>query len=191
MAPRPVSHRSRFAGRLLEDRVMDRRTFLAGTGAVILAAPLASEAQQAGKVGRVGIPIFGPRPSSEELAKAVATDPLWLRMKELGWVEGQTLVVERRWSETVDQLRADVAALVRLPLDVLVAGSVFRAQLAQASTKTIPIVAIAGGDLVANGLVTNLAKPGGNLTGLQVLAEDLVPKQLELLKTLAPDLTSI
>ena len=99
----------------------------------------------------------------------MARDPLWLRMKELGWVEDQNLVVERRWGETADQICAEVAALVRLPLDLLVAGSTFRAKCAQASTKTIPIVAIAGGDLVANGLVTNLAKPGGNLTGLQVL----------------------
>ena len=71
------------------------------------------------------------------------------------------------------------------------AGSTFLAERAQASTKTIPIVAMAGGDLVANGLVTNLAKPGGNLTGLQVLSDDLVPKQLELLKALIPDLASI
>jgi putative ABC transport system substrate-binding protein len=112
-------------------------------------------------------------------------------MKELGWVEGQNLVVERRWSETADQRRADVAVLVRLPVDVLVALSVGWAKMAQALTKTIPIVAIAGGDLVANGLVTNLAKPGGNLTGLQVLSEDLVPKQLELLKALLPNLTRV
>jgi hypothetical protein len=67
--------------------------FLVGTGAVLLAAPLVAEAQPAGKVARVGTIFFGPRPSSEELAKGVATNPLWLKMKELGWIEGQNLVV--------------------------------------------------------------------------------------------------
>jgi putative ABC transport system substrate-binding protein len=171
--------------------LIDRRTFLAGTGAVLLTTPLAAEAQQAGKVARVGYPLFGPRLSPEEIASGAATNPLWLRMKELGWVEGQNMVVERRWGESLEQRRAAVAALVRLPVDLLVVGSLLWAKLAQGETKTIPLVAIVGGDLVANGLVTNLARPDGNLTGLQVLAEDLVPKQIELLKVLVPNLARI
>jgi ABC-type uncharacterized transport system substrate-binding protein len=171
--------------------VIDRRTFLAGTGATLLAAPLAVDAQPAGKVARVGMPLFGPTPTPEGVAKDAGASPLWLAMKELGWVEDQTLVVERRWGESLDQRRAAIAALVRLQVDVLIAPSLLWAKIAQEGTKIIPTVVIAGGDLVASGLVANLARPGGNLTGLQVLAEDLVPKQLELLKVLAPNLSRI
>jgi len=112
-------------------------------------------------------------------------------MKELGWAEGQNMVVERRWGESLDQRRAAIVALVRLQVDVLIASSLLWAKIAQQETKIIPIVAIVGGDLVASGLVANLARPGGNLTGLQVLAEDLVPKQLELLKIILPNLSRI
>ncbi len=171
--------------------MIDRRTFLAATGAVLLAAPLAAEAQQAGKVARVGIALFGPTPTPEEIAKGAGANPFWLGMKELGWVEGQNMVVERRWGESLDQRRAAIVALVRLHVDVLIAFSLLWAKIAQQETRIIPTVAIVGGDLVASGLVPRLARPGGNLTGLQVLAEDLVPKQLELLKMILPNLSRI
>ena len=157
----------------------------------LLTAPLAAEGQQVGKVARVGIAFFGQTRTPEEVAKGAATNPLWLRMKELGWVEGQNMVVERRWGESLDQRRAAIAALVRLQVDVLIVSSHLWARIAQQETKTIPTVVMSGGDLVASGLVANLARPGGNLTGLQALAEDLVPKQLELLKVLVPNLSRI
>jgi putative ABC transport system substrate-binding protein len=172
--------------------MIDRRAFLAGTGAVLLAAPLAAEAQKSEKKARVGILGLGPTPTPQELAKSVATNPLWLSMRQLGWVDGQNMVVERRFGESADQLRAGAADLVRLKVDVLFAGSAGLAKILQLATKTIPIVVgRAEGDLVAAGLVDSLAKPGGNITGAQILNDDLVPKRLELLKLLVPNLSKV
>jgi putative ABC transport system substrate-binding protein len=171
---------------------MDRRTFLAGTGAVFLAAPRAADAQKSGKKPRVGILGIGTAPSPTELAKSVATNPLWLSMKELGWVDGQNMVVERRFGETAEQLRAGAADLVRLKVDVLFVSSAGLAKILQLETKTIPIVVgRADENLVAAGLVDSLAKPGGNITGQQLLNDDLVPKRLELLKALVPNLSKV
>ena len=172
--------------------MIDRRAFLAGTGAVLLAAPLAAEAQKSEKKARVRILGLGPTPTPQELAKSVATNPLWLSMRQLGWVDGQNMVVERRFGESADQLRAGAADLVRLKVDVLFAGSAGLAKILQLATKTIPIVVgRAEGDLVAAGLVDSLAKPGGNITGAQILNDDLVPKRLELLKLLVPNLSKV
>jgi putative ABC transport system substrate-binding protein len=171
---------------------VDRRTFLAGTGAVVLAAPLAAEAQKSEKMARVGILGIGPAPSPQELAKSVSTNPFWLSMRELGWVDGQNMVVERRFGESVDQLRTGAADLVRLKVDVLFVSSAGLAKILQLETKTIPIVVgRADENLVAAGLVASLARPGGNVTGSQLLNDDLVPKRLELLKALVPNLSKV
>jgi putative ABC transport system substrate-binding protein len=171
---------------------MDRRAFLAGTGAVLLAAPRAAEAQKPEKMARVGILGIGPAPSPQELAKSVSTNPFWLSMRQLGWVDGQNMVVERRFGESADQLRTGAADLVRLKVDVLFVASAGLAKILQLETKTIPIVVgRAEGDLVAAGLVDSLARPGGNITGSQILNDDLVPKRLELLKALVPNLSKV
>ena len=171
---------------------MDRRTFLAGTGAVLLAAPRGVEAQKSEKMARVGILGIGPVPSPQELAKSVATNPFWLSMRQLGWVDGQNMVVERRFGESADQLRAGAADLVRLKVDVLFVSGAGLAKILQLETKTIPIVVgRADNDLVAAGLVESLARPGGNITGSQLLNDDLVPKRLELLKALVPNLSKV
>jgi putative ABC transport system substrate-binding protein len=172
--------------------VINRRTFLAGTGAVLLAAPRAAKAQKSEKKARVGILGIGPAPSPQELAKSVSTNPFWLSMRQLGWVDGQNMVVERRFGESADQLRTGAADLVRLKVDVLFVRSASLAKILQLETKTIPIVvAMAGGDLVAAGLVDSLARPGGNITGSQILSDDLAPKRLELLKALVPNLSKV
>ena len=130
--------------------MIDRRAFLAGTGAMVLAAPFAAEAQPTRKTARVGVLGVGPTPSPEELARSVSTNPLWLSLRELGWVIGQNLIIERRFGDTADELRAGAADLVRLKVDVLFVGGAGLAKLLQAETRTIPIVvAAAGGDLVA------------------------------------------
>jgi putative ABC transport system substrate-binding protein len=171
---------------------MDRRAFLAGTGAALLAAPRAAEGQKSEKMARVGILGIGPAPSPEELAKSVSTNPFWLAMKELGWVDGRNMVVERRFGESADQLRAGAADLVRLKVDVLFVSSAGLAKILQLETKTIPIVVgRADNDLVAAGLVDSLAKPGGNITGSQLLNDELTPKRLELLKALVPNLSRV
>jgi len=173
-------------------RVMERRTFLGVITGGLLAAPLAAGAQKSEKMARVGVLGVGPTPSPEELAKSVSTNPLWLSMRQLGWVDGQNMVVERRFGESADQLRAGAADLVRLKIDVLFVGGAGLAKILQLETKTIPIVvAAAGGDLVAAGLVDSVARPGGNITGLQSFSYDLVPKRLELLKALVPNLSKV
>ena len=159
--------------------------------AVVL-VPLTGEAQKSRKMARVGILGIGPTPSPQELAKSVSTNPFWLSMRQLGWVEGQNMVVERRFGESADQLRAGAADLVRLKLDVLFVRDAGLAKILQLETKTIPIVVgSAEGDLVAGGLVDSLARPGGNITGSQILNDDLIPKRLELLRALVPTLSKV
>jgi len=172
--------------------LIDRRTFLAGTGAVLLAAPLAAEAQKSEKMARVGILGIGPAPSPQELAKSVSTNPFWLSMRQLGWVDGQNMVVERRFGESADQLRTGAADLVRLKVDVLFVSGAGLAKILQLETRTIPIVVgRADNDLVAAGLVDSLARPGRNITGSQLLNDDLIPKRVELLKALVPNLSKV
>src|SRR2546428_3581833 len=155
-------------------------------------APVAPEAQKSEKMARVGILGLGPTPSPQELAKSVATNPFWLSMRQLGWIDGQNMVVERRFGETADQLRTGAADLVRLKVDVLFVSSAGLAKILQLETKTIPIVVgRADNDLVAAGLVDSLAKPGGNITGSQLLNDELIPKRLELLKAVLPNLSKV
>src|SRR5215831_2584725 len=152
---------------------MDRRTFLAGTGAVLLAAPLAVEAQQAGKVHRIGY--LGTSPPSGTAA------PLWNAflqgLRDHGYVEGQNLVIERRYSEGKAERLPDLAAeLVRLRIELIVAPSTPAAHAAKQVTSTTPIVTVVAGDPIATGLVQSLARPGGNVTGLTAQGPDLSGK---------------
>jgi len=145
---------------------MDRRVFLSALSGGLLAAPLAAEAQKSEKKARVGILNLGSAPSPEELAQSVATNEFWLSMRQLGWVDGQNMVVERRFGESAEQLRAGAADLVRLKVDVLFVASAGLAKILQLETKTIPIVV---------GRADN----------------DLVPKRLELLKAIVQNLSKV
>ena len=159
-----------------------RRAFLGTLGSGLLAAPLAAEGQQARKIARMGSLTFGPAPSPERLAELTG-GPFWEGMRALGWVQGQNVIVERRFGESVDQLRGGAADLARLKVDVLYTLSAPLAKILQSETKTIPIVvATAGGDLVAAGLAASLARPGGNITGIQILGDELISKRFELLR---------
>ena len=170
---------------------LDRRAFIVGSVGV-LAAPFAAAAQESRKIPRVGILGIGRSPSPEELAKSVAANEFWRSMRQLGWVDGQNMAVERRFGESADELRAGAADLVRLKVDVLFVSSVGLAKMLQHETKTIPIVVgRADSDLVAAGLVESLARPGGNITGAQLLNDELISKRLELLKELVPNLSKI
>jgi putative tryptophan/tyrosine transport system substrate-binding protein len=171
---------------------MNRRTFLCGLTLGAMAAPLAAVAQKSQKMARVGILGIGPVPSPQDLATSVATNQFWMSMRQLGWIDGQNMVVERRFGESADQLRTGAADLVRLKVDVLFVSSAGLAKILQLETKTIPIVVgRADNDLVAAGLVASLARPGGNITGSQLLNDDLVPKRLELLKAIVPNLSKV
>ena len=170
---------------------MDRRAFFCTLTGSFLAAPLVAETQQVGSPARIGYLFIGPKPSPEELARQ-RSRPLWVTLNELGWTEGQNLLVERRFVGSEDEARIAAADLVRLKADVLITWSNGLAKIAQTETTTIPIVVVgAGRDLVASGLVASLGKPGGNLTGLQILSEDLIAKRFELLRALLPRLSRV
>jgi ABC-type uncharacterized transport system substrate-binding protein len=153
----------------------------------LLAAPLAAEAQQAGKVWRIGVLGFSP-----STADMVGPDPknpyvnaLLRGLRELGYVYGQHFVTEPRGAEgRPDRYPSLVAELIRLQVDVIVAVEASLPAVKQA-TSTIPIVFF-NGDPVGQGYVKSLARPGGNFTGLSVQTLELVGKRLELLKQLVP-----
>jgi len=165
---------------------MNRRTFLAGTGATLLAAPLAARAQQAaGKVYRLGIlsPGGAPDPSIPTIPNLLPS-----ALRAFGYVEGRNLVVDRRFAEdNFDRLPGLARELVQLRPDVIVAISGQAIQAARDATATTPIVMVISTDPVARGLVTSLSRPGGNVTGVMTVAENsLASKRLELLKEAVP-----
>jgi putative tryptophan/tyrosine transport system substrate-binding protein len=167
--------------------VIDRRTFLAGTGVVLLAAPLGVEAQPVRKVQRIGF-IGNAKPTEG----TTLVDAFRQGLKELGWVEGRNISIEYRWAEgDLERSPRLVAELVALKVDVIVLAGTVAARAALQATRTIPIVVTIVGDPVVSGLVTSLAKPGGNLTGLAWQANDLVTKQLQLLLEAVPQTTRV
>jgi len=154
----------------------------------LFAAPLAAEAQQAGKVPRIGW-LGGPtRESAEPFVQAFQRG-----LKDLGWVEGQNIVIEWRFAGGRAERLPDLAAeLVRLQPDVIVAPSTPTALAAKNATKTIPIVTVAGSDPVGLGLVASLARPGGNITGLtSYVTREIAGKQLEVLKATVPKVSRV
>jgi putative ABC transport system substrate-binding protein len=113
-------------------------------------------------------------------------------LRELGYVEGQNIAIESRWTEGKDdRLPALAADLVRSKVDVIVAETGAATRAAQQATRTIPIVMSLVNDPVGSGLVGSLARPGGNVTGLTIMSPDLVGKQLELLKEVAPKVSRV
>ena len=151
----------------------------------LLAAPLATEAQQAGKVYRVGLLRDGspPDPNVEAFRQG---------LRELGYVEGQNIAIEYRWAEGKrDRLPGLAAELVALKVDLIVTAGTTVTRAAKQATGTIPIVMAAIGDPVAAGLVASLAHPGGNITGLSILGPELAGKRLQLLKELLPGLSRV
>ena len=162
---------------------MDRRAFIGTLSGGFLAAPLAAEAQQAGKVPRIGW-LGGPtRESAEPFVREFQRG-----LKDLGWVEGQNIVIEWRFGGGRAEQLPDLAAeLVRLRVDLIVAPSTPTIFAAKNATKTIPIITVGGGDPVGLGVVASLARPGGNITGLTgTVGPEIGGKQLELLKEAVP-----
>ncbi len=164
---------------------MDRRAFLAGAVGVV-AGPAGATAQPATKVHRIGL-LGGSPPNSPEAAH------LWggffQVLRDLGYVEGRNIVIEGRWyGNRPEDLSALAAELVRLPVDVIVAGTAPSPEAAKRATSTIPIVMASHPDPVASGLVSSLARPGGNVTGISSVGPELAGKQLQLLKETLPSL---
>jgi putative tryptophan/tyrosine transport system substrate-binding protein len=153
-----------------------------------LVAPLCSNAQQPGKVYRIGLLGLGLSPSEAELQSS----PLRQGLHELGWHEGQNLVIERRYAEGKPDRLPDLAAeLVGLKVDLIIAIGSIVLRVAQHATSTIPIVMAAIGDPVRAGFVASLARPGGNITGVSDLISDLTTKRLELLKAAVPGVSRV
>jgi putative tryptophan/tyrosine transport system substrate-binding protein len=165
--------------------MMDRRLFTAGAVGV-LAAPRFAAAQQAGTVYRIGFlwdtPAVWPH----------ALEAFRQGLRDLGWVEGQNIVVEYRWTEgRFDRLPSLVEELVRLKVDLIVAPTSIYTGAAKRATSTIPIVFASHADPIGSGHVASLAHPGTNATGLTIVMSETMAKSLELLKETVPGLKRV
>ena len=175
----PIAARPRRRG----DRVK-RREFITLLGGAAASWPLVARAQQPGKLPTIGY-LGGGTPLTESQRVAAFVQ----RLRELGWTEGRTVAIEYRWAEGRNERAAEIAAeFVRLKVDVIVTYATPPTLAAKQATSAIPIVFAVAGDPVGTGLVANLARPGGNVTGLSVLATDLAGKRIELLREVIPGL---
>jgi putative ABC transport system substrate-binding protein len=166
--------------------MIDRRGFIVSTLA-LLAAPLAVEAQPAGRARIALLETSAPDP-----ARVAWWDAFRLRMRELGWVEGQNVTFEARFAEgRIERLPALAAQFVKMKVDVIVTGGTAAAQAAKRATTSIPIVMATGSDQVGLGIVAGLARPGGNVTGVTSLTAELSGKRLGLLKDVVPRLSRV
>ena len=154
---------------------MNRRAFLAALGVGTVGGPISARAQQA-KVPRVGV-LFG-------VSSTPLIEPFERGLRELGYVEGKNILIERRFSGGKDERLPELAAeLVRLKVDVIFAASTPMVRAARQAATTIPIIFAVVSDPVVDGFVDSLARPGGNITGLSTLANvQLIAKRLELLR---------
>jgi ABC-type uncharacterized transport system substrate-binding protein len=170
--------------------MMDRRAFILATTGGLLVVPLAAESQQGGRVYRLGLLFpFAPAPSERKTSAILIPAAL----RELGYVEGQNLIVERRYAEgESDRFPGLARELVRLRMDVIVAITPGAIRAAKDATTSIPIVLYGNFDPVAAGFVVSLARPGGNITGVLIApGGTLAGKKLELLKEAVPRVTRI
>ena len=165
---------------------MNRRAFLGSLAGVLLSAPLAAEAQPAGKMAKVGILIVGSAP--DPLLEAFRRG-----LRDLGYIEDQTVVIAPRFAHgKPERYPALVGELLDLKVDVLVAGGgIAGARAATVATKTVPIVTPVMSDPVGSGLIVNLGHPGGNITGLSMLNTETTTKRLQLLREVFPNIARL
>ena len=172
---------------------MERRAFLGTLTGGLLAAPFAAQAQQT-KVYRVGFLFHGsPPPPGEFGSPLILTNVVLTNtLRELGYIEGRNIVIDRRCADSkMERFPILAAELVALKPDVLVATSTPGGLAAQRATATIPIVLAEVSDPVGTGLVASLARPGENVTGVTIMASGLSAKRLEMLKTAVPRLSRV
>ena len=155
--------------------------------AVRLAVGVLAQAQQAGKIFRIGY-----LDGSTASGVAVLIDAFRQELSKLGWIEGKNINIEYRFAEGKNDRLPELAAdLVRLKVDMIVTSSTTAALAAKKATTTIPIVMTNVGDPVGSGLVASLARPGGNVTGFSSLSVELNTKRLEILKDAVPKLARV
>ena len=163
---------------------MRRREFIAGLGGVAMAWPVATWAQQTGR-----LPIVGYLGANSEAVDRPLRIEFSRRLGELGWVEARNVTIQYRWADGLDNRAGEIAPeFVRLPIDVIVTNGDAYVLAAMRATTTIPIVFTSAGDPVGNGLVASLARPGGNVTGMSLYLTDTAGKRLELLREVVPGL---
>lgn len=162
---------------------MERRVLLAGAAAVLVFPPNL-RAQRSVKIARIGVLSFGaPEPFREQFRRALV---------DLGYIEGRNVVIEHRWADGhADRLPMLAAALVRANVHLIVATATPSVQAAMEATRNIPIVMAAAGDALKTGLVTSLARPEGNVTGLSLALIELAGKTVEILRETLPGATRI
>ena len=167
--------------------MITRRRIIVALGAGALTTPLGARAQPAGKIFQIGY-VGNSTPSGE----TSLVDAFRQGLRERGYTEGKNIVVHYRWAEgKPDVFPALVAELLALNVDVLVVSGTPATLAAKKATSTGPIVIAAVGDAVGSGIVSNLAKPGGNITGLTSFATELEEKRIQILHELAPNGRSI
>src|SRR5215468_2683158 len=164
---------------------IQRRQFITLLGGAAAAWPLVARAQQAAKTARIGyLALRSPIPADDAFLKGLA---------ELGWIEGQNIVIERRFAAgNVEQLKGSAAQLVRLNVDVILAAASAPTKVAKEATASMPIVFANAGDPVGQGFVQSLPRPGGNITGIAFDASpDITAKQAQLLLEVVPKLSRL
>jgi ABC-type uncharacterized transport system substrate-binding protein len=169
---------------------MRRRRFLSVLSGAAASWTLGARAQQGAKIPRIGL--LSPGRSEGPDASRVSLNSLVAGLRDLGYAEGQNIVIERRFGESnPDRLRKLADELVELKVDVIVAQSTTAARPAKQATSLIPIVAVAMADPVEDELVASLPRPGGNVTGTTFLGPELVAKRLQLLGEVVPQLVRV
>src|SRR4030095_4993468 len=160
--------------------VMVRRRFLCAVAFGFVAAPLIARAQRRTTVRRMGWLRPGAPDSPEEL------EPVAALLRKLGWIEGENLLIERRYAARPEFLRTYAEELVRLKVELIVTEGTGATLAAKNATNTIPIVFLSAGNPAHNGLVASLARPGGNVTGYSITATEMDAKRLAVLHEWLP-----
>jgi len=169
------------------EKDMRKKITTLALGALLFALNFPAEAQQAGKIFRIGF-----LDASTASGNAVLLEAFRQELRKLGWIEGKNFAIEYRFAEQKTERLPELAAeLVRLKVDLIVVSGVPSASAAKKATTAIPIVMTNSGDPVGTGLVASLARPGGNVTGLSALAPELNTKRLEILKDAVPKLARV
>lgn len=149
---------------------LTRRAFIGTVTGGILAASLNAHAQQMAQAERIGV-LFTGTPAAERSIRS--KDSLLLGLRELGWVEGQNLIIEQRWADgKADRLAQLAGELARLKVRLIVTSGTTAIRAARDAAPAMPIVMAGGGDPVGSGLVASLARPGGNVTGVSLIGRE-------------------